>query len=83
MGEMWPLLRLPGSSGTDRLIKARLYAQSGVPEYWIVDVDANVIEVRTGPAAGTYTRVELLGKGVRIPLVRFPEVSLSTDAILR
>jgi Uma2 family endonuclease len=65
------------------VVKARLYAQAGVTEYWIVDVEANVIEVRTGPVSGAYTRVEVHGKGVRIPLVRFPEVSLSTDAILR
>jgi Uma2 family endonuclease len=82
--EAWLIIEVAESSlRKDQLIKARLYAQAGVPEYWIVDVDANVIEVRTGPVDGAYTRVELHGKGVRIPLVRFPEVSLPTDAILR
>ena len=39
----------PFSARADRTIKRRLYQTSGIPEYWIVDVDARVIERwRTG-----------------------------------
>jgi Uma2 family endonuclease len=34
----------PSSARSDRTIKRRLYQREGVPEYWIVDVDARVIE---------------------------------------
>jgi Uma2 family endonuclease len=34
----------PSTARTDRLAKRRLYQQHGVPEYWIVDVDARVVE---------------------------------------
>ena len=35
----------PGSSERDRQTKSRLYAQAGVPEYWIVSPEARLIEV--------------------------------------
>jgi Uma2 family endonuclease len=34
----------PSTARPDRLTKRRLYQRQGVPEYWIVDVDARVIE---------------------------------------
>ena len=34
----------PSTARTDRLRKRRLYQREGVPEYWIVDVDARVVE---------------------------------------
>jgi Uma2 family endonuclease len=41
----------------DRETKAPLYAASGVPQLWIVDVEARVIEVYTEPTDGAYTSV--------------------------
>ena len=34
----------PSSARSDRTVKRRLYQREGVPEYWIVDVDARLIE---------------------------------------
>jgi Uma2 family endonuclease len=34
----------PSSAHADRVVKRRLYQQHGVPNYWIVDVDARVVE---------------------------------------
>ena len=34
----------PGTARYDRLIKRRRYQRAGVPEYWIVDLDARVVE---------------------------------------
>ena len=34
----------PGTAGRDRGIKRRLYQQAEVPEYWIVDLDARLVE---------------------------------------
>ena len=37
----------PGSGRADRVNKRNLYRDEGVPEYWIVDLDARVIERST------------------------------------
>ena len=34
----------PGSARYDRTVKRRLYQRNGVPEYWIVDLDARLVE---------------------------------------
>ncbi|HEY2805459.1 MAG TPA: Uma2 family endonuclease [Gemmatimonadales bacterium] len=34
----------PGTARTDRQTKRRRYQRAGIPEYWIVDTDARVIE---------------------------------------
>jgi Uma2 family endonuclease len=36
----------------DRLIKGRVYARAGIPEYWVVDVAGRLVEVYTAPVAG-------------------------------
>jgi Uma2 family endonuclease len=38
----------PGSARHDRVKKRRFFARVGVPEYWVVDLDARVVE-RTRP----------------------------------
>jgi Uma2 family endonuclease len=82
--EAWLIVEVAESSlRKDRVLKARLYAECGVPEYWVVDVDANVIEVRTNIESAAYTRLESYPKGARIPLVRFPDIQIETATILR
>jgi Uma2 family endonuclease len=34
----------PSSAHADRVVKRRLYQQRGVPNYWIIDVDARLVE---------------------------------------
>lgn len=34
----------PSSARADRIVKRRLYQREGVPEYWIVDADARLVE---------------------------------------
>jgi Uma2 family endonuclease len=34
----------PSTARTDRTVKRRLYQRAGVPEYWIVDLDARIVE---------------------------------------
>jgi Uma2 family endonuclease len=41
----------------DRRIKGPLYAAAGVPEYWLVDVVAGVVEVHRDPRADGYASV--------------------------
>ena len=34
----------PSSARADRMVKRRAYQRSGVPEYWVVDLDARLVE---------------------------------------
>ncbi len=49
--------------GYERLRKAPLYASAAVPELWLVDADAHLIEVHTEPADGAYRSVTRVGLG--------------------
>ena len=51
----------PGSARHDRVTKRRFYARVGVPEYWVVDLDARVVE-RTRPGDD---RIELCAQTLR------------------
>ena len=39
---------------TDREIKCRLYANAGIPEYWIVDIPNRRLYIHRDPAGGDY-----------------------------
>jgi Uma2 family endonuclease len=38
----------------DRTTKLRLYAEAGIPEYWLVDGASETVEVHCAPSAGGY-----------------------------
>lgn len=71
------------SLAKDRGVKAALYAESGVPEYWVVNLKDKLIEVHTDIVQGTYTRVTPYRKGETLHLGQFPEVEIPVDRILR
>jgi Uma2 family endonuclease len=35
----------PSTARADRTIKRRLYQRAGIPEYWIVDLEARLVEL--------------------------------------
>jgi Uma2 family endonuclease len=41
----------------DRFVKASIYARAGVPEYWVVDLNARAIFVHTTPVDGAYREI--------------------------
>jgi Uma2 family endonuclease len=51
------------SHNVDRGSKTALYARAGVPTYWLVDVPARAVEVRTEPSANGYGRCEVFYEG--------------------
>jgi Uma2 family endonuclease len=44
----------PSSATKDRVAKRDLYARHGVPEYWLVDLEAEAITVFSDPRDGQY-----------------------------
>lgn len=57
---------------TDRTTKARLYASAQVPEYWVVDVQNERIEVLTEPLGDPYGNARVARRGDRIDLLGLP-----------
>jgi Uma2 family endonuclease len=71
------------SLAKDRGVKATLYAQSGVPEYWVVNLQDQLIEVFSDIVQGAYARVTPYRKGETIRLQQFSDVEIRVDSILR
>jgi len=70
------------SLAVDRVTKAKLYAESGVPEYWIVNVRDGIIEVHTDVVSAAYTRVSPYRTGDRFRVLRFADVEIVVADIL-
>ena len=68
----------------DRLTKAHIYASAGVPEYWIVDLVHERLEVFRDPEpeARRYASKMVLEAGARLELVALPGALVSTDDLL-
>jgi Uma2 family endonuclease len=65
----------------DRTTKRRLYAEAGIPEYWVVDCAAETIEVHRGPGPDGYREVRLVTGAAALSPQAFPDVALSTTEI--
>jgi len=72
------------SLAQDRLTKGALYAAAGIPEYWIVNLRADCVEVLRDPEpeAGRYRERAVVGHGERLALVAFPNVRVAADDFL-
>ncbi len=65
----------------DRGKKARLYATSTVPEYWVVNIIEQVIEVYTQPKDGAYAQVERYQPGQSIRVGAFPDIEIAVSDV--
>ena len=65
----------------DRSTKRRLYAEAGIPEYWVVDCTAETVEVHRGPGPEGYRDVRLVTGEGTVSLQAFPDVALKTTDI--
>jgi len=63
----------------DRRVKAPIYAEAGVPEYWIVDVAGAAIEVLTDPVGGAYRSSNRLTRGDVLRPIRLPGVEIAVS----
>jgi Uma2 family endonuclease len=66
----------------DRDTKAKLYAECGVPEYWIVNLVDQRIEVYTESVRGAYVRITPFRHGDTIQTLAFPNVEIAVSDIL-
>jgi Uma2 family endonuclease len=66
----------------DSETKALLYATSAVDEYWIVNHPEECIDVHRDPANGVWRSITRFGRGERVAMLAFPDVSIAVDDVL-
>lgn len=66
----------------DREQKRRLYATHLIPEYWIVNLIDNCLEVYRQPHDGDYLDKSVLTKADSIKLLAIPELEISVASVL-
>jgi Uma2 family endonuclease len=62
--------------------KLPIYAGAGVPEYWLVNLDQEVVEVYRAPEGDSYRESLQRGRGDIVGMLAFPDVELRVDEIL-
>jgi Uma2 family endonuclease len=66
----------------DRRRKLPMYARAGIFEYWIVDLNADRIEVYRGPARSRYRSVTLLRRGDTVSPIFAPDLVVDVSTVL-
>jgi Uma2 family endonuclease len=68
----------------DRTDKANLYAEAGVAEYWVLNVNDRLLEIRRDPVRGEYRTLQtVLDTGSISPLLAPGETLLVADLLPR
>jgi Uma2 family endonuclease len=65
----------------DRSTKLALYAEAGIPEYWIVNCPAERIEIHRTPDGDRYRDVRRVEAVATVTLQAFPDVALTLAEI--
>lgn len=61
----------------DRKIKSAIYAQSGIADYWIIDVNGERVFVFRRPEGEKYLEKTVFGKNARVSFLAFPETTIN------
>lgn len=66
----------------DREIKIPAYAEGNITEVWLIDLNAQQIEVYRKPTPQGYQNVQLLNREQTLTILAFPDIELSVEQIL-
>ncbi len=66
----------------DREVKLPRYAAAGIPEVWLVDLEAERVTVHRDPAGGVYQLVTVHARGDSLMPAAFPDLIIPIDDIL-
>ncbi len=66
----------------DSTVKAALYAQANVTEYWIVNLSQGAVDIYSEPRDGVYTSIKHAHAGDIVRLIHFPDVCIDIASIL-
>jgi Uma2 family endonuclease len=66
----------------DRRLKTPLYAEAGVREYWIIDLEGDAVEVYRSPLGARFQSVERIGLDATVSPLAFPDVHIAVTSFL-
>lgn len=66
----------------DRQVKARLYAESGVQEYWLVDLNDNLVFSHSTPEGSTYRSLGRHQRGQSLAPEELPDCVVAVEVLL-
>lgn len=67
---------------SDRELKILLYAEDGITEVWLVDINGDCIEVYRHPSANGYQEILKFYRGQSLSILAFPDLSIAVNEIL-
>lgn len=65
----------------DKNIKLPIYASGLVPEFWLVNLEKNEIEIHHAPASDVYKKIEIIRPGDNITLDQF-QITVGAERLL-
>jgi Uma2 family endonuclease len=81
--DVFLLLEVADSSLTfDRRVKVPLYARSGIPEVWLVELRKARLHVYRDSSPGGYRTTRTLGRGDRLAPLAFPDREIAVADVL-
>ena len=66
----------------DRHVRTVLYAQGGVRDYWIIDLEADAVETHREPRATGFERIERFARGATLAPLAFPDLPFAVGDVL-
>ena len=66
----------------DRVVKASLYSRLNLPEYWLVDLNDNVLYCHSSPERGTYRKVRQFRRDQSLAPQLLPNCVISTNDLI-
>jgi len=76
----WIIEYADSSLDKDLQVKSSVYAEVGIPEYWVVNLQEMQLIVFRNPQNGAYTSKTIFTTGIIQPLA-FPDLDVSVSAI--
>lgn len=67
---------------SDRELKIPLYAEDGINEVWLVDINSACIEVYRSPSTEGYQEIQKFYRSQNLSILAFPDVNITIDEIL-
>ncbi|HEX3549525.1 MAG TPA: Uma2 family endonuclease [Candidatus Elarobacter sp.] len=62
--------------------KLKIYAEAGIPEYWIVDVPRGAVIVHRDPVGSLYDSIRTAYRGASVSFAAFPGETFTVDELI-